>query len=269
MTPTVIRPPGRWPGLGLGEAWRQRQICFVLAKRSLMVRYRQTVIGAAWSLLQPLLLMSVFTVFFGLFARLPSGNLPYPIFYLLGLVPWHMVSKLVNQGSTSVVSNATLVTRVYIPRAYFPTSIALASLFDLALALVPLALLLVIFGIVPGATVVLAPVFIAVAWLAALGLTYWLSALNVAYRDITQLLPFLTQLWMFSSPIIYPVSMVPEAFRTLYYLNLVVTGLRWSIAGAPAPEPEAWALGLSVTAVLFVSGYLFFRHREPRFADVI
>lgn len=269
---TIIRPPSRWPGLGLDELWRLRAICFVLAKRNLMVRYRQTLVGAGWSVIQPLMLMALFTIFFGLLARMPSNGLPYPVFFFLGLVPWQMTAKILTEGSTSVVANAALVTRVYFPRAYFPTAVALASLVDLALAGVALAALLVLFGVVPGALVLLTPVLMGIAWLAALGVAFWLSALNVAYRDITQMLPFLAQLWMFASPIIYPSSIIPEPVRTLYFLNpmaLVIEGFRWVVAGTPAPSLGAWILGTTVALTLVVSGYLFFRQRERMFADVV
>jgi lipopolysaccharide transport system permease protein len=256
----------------LGEFWRFRAICLVLAKRNLMVRYRQTAVGASWSLFQPIMLMALFTVFFGFLARMPSGGLPYPVFFFIGLLPWQMVAKLVTEGSASVVANSTLVTRVYFPRAYFPTSVALASLVDLALGTVALAILLVIFGIVPGPALVAAPIFIAIAWTAGLGVAFWLSALNVAYRDVTQMLPFLAQLWMFGSPIIYPATLVPSAYQTLYFLNpmaLVIEGLRWAVAGTPAPPAAAWLLGTSMAISLLVSGYLFFRQRESMFADLV
>ena len=269
---TTIRPPSRTPGLGLAEFWRLLPICLVLTKRNLMVRYRQTLVGAAWALLQPLLLMAVFTVFFGLLARIPSEHLPYPVFFLIGLVPWQMASKILTEGSTSVVNNAVLVTRVYLPRAYFPTSVALASLVDLVLATFALAILLGLYGIIPGPLVLLAPLFFAIAWLTSLGIAYWLSALNVAFRDITQLLPFLAQLWMFASPIIYPSSLVPEAYRLIYFLNplaLVIEGLRWSVSGAAPPPLDAWVVSSAVALILFVTGYMFFRQREATFSDVI
>lgn len=150
-----IKPPAAWPGLGLAELWRMRSICTVLVRRNLMVRYRQTVVGAAWTIPQPIALMAVFTIFFGLFARMPSGDLPYPVFFFLGLWPFYMASKILSEGSTSVVNNSALVTRVYIPRVYFPLSVALASLVDLAFGTVALVILLALFGIVPGAAVVL------------------------------------------------------------------------------------------------------------------
>src|SRR3954454_16764924 len=269
---TVIEPPKRWPSLDLAELWRLRRICFVLARRNLMVRYRQTAIGAGWSLLQPLLLMTVFTVFFGLLGRGVTEGLPFPVFYLLGLVPYQMVSKMLNEGSVSVVANGTLLTRVYLPRVYFPTSVALAVLVDFALSLVAVAALLLLYQIVPGPTIVFAPLLVAVAWIAGVGISCWLSALNVAYRDVAQLIPFLTQLLMFVSPVIYPSSIIPEPYRTLYFLNpfaLVVEGFRWALANAPAPPLYAWVLGPLVAVILLVTGYVFFKKREPTFADYV
>jgi lipopolysaccharide transport system permease protein len=269
---TVVLPPGSQPGLGLRELWRYRSICLVLAKRNLMVRYRQTIIGISWSLIQPIALMLLFTVFFGLLARVPTNSLAFPVFFYLGLMPFQMVTKILNEGSASVTSNASLVTRVYLPRAYFPISVALASLVDLLLSSVALAILLVIYQVVPGPQVAAVPLLVGIAWITALGVAFWLSALNVAFRDITQLLPFLSQLWMFGSPIIYPSSLIPEAFRLLYFLNpiaLVVEGFRWAIANGPAPPVEAWLAGGAMAVLLLVSGYLFFRRREPYFADII
>ncbi|MDP8904244.1 MAG: ABC transporter permease [Chloroflexota bacterium] len=271
-TATIIRPSGRWPGLGLAEFWGLRRICLVLARRDLMVRYRQTLIGSAWAIVQPVLLMIVFSIFFGLLGRLPSAGLPYPVFFLLGLVPWQMVAKILNQGSASVTANAALVTRVYFPRTYFPVSVALASLVDLALASIALAVILLAFGVMPGVAIVVLPIFVAIAWMTALGVAFWLSAINVTYRDIVQLLPFLTQVWMFSSPIIYPATLVPAPYHVIYFLNplaLVVSGFRWAIGGAPAPPAEAWLLGSVVSAAVLASGYIFFRRREATFADVL
>ncbi|HUG48511.1 MAG TPA: ABC transporter permease [Candidatus Limnocylindria bacterium] len=272
LRPTVIRPPGRWPGLGLGELWRQRSICLVLAKRNLKVRYRQTLLGAGWAVLQPMILMLVFTVFFGLLARLPSDGLPYPVFFFTALAIWQVAAKVLNEGSASVVANAALVNRVYFPRTYFPVSVALASLVDLAFNGLALAILLLAFGYAPSLPLIVVPVLVALMYATSLGVAFWLSAINVAFRDVAVLLAFVTQLWFFSTPIIYPASIIPEQYEALYYLNpmaLVVTALRWALVGAPAPPLEAWPLGIGVVALLLVSGYLFFRQREQTFSDVI
>jgi lipopolysaccharide transport system permease protein len=269
---TTIRPPARWPGLGLTEAWRFRSICFVLVRRTLKVRYRQTFLGAAWTVLQPILLMLVFTVFFGLLAKTPSQGLPHPVFYFLGLLPWQIIARALAEGSASVVANAGLINKVYFPRVYFPAAAALSSLVDFLFGLVALVVLLFIFRITPGWQVLVVPVLVAVALSAGLGISLWLSALNAAYRDVAQLLPSLTQMWFFATPIIYPSAIVPKEFQTLYYLNpmaLVVDGFRWAFAGTAAPPPIAWELGIAVAALFLVSGYLFFRHRDPTFADVV
>jgi lipopolysaccharide transport system permease protein len=237
-----------------------------------MVRYRQTLMGVAWAVLQPVLLMTVFTIFFGILGRMPSNGLPYPAFFLMGLVPWQMVAKILNQGSASVTANAALVTRVYFPRTFFPASVAISSLVDFAASGAALLAVLLLFGVIPTTAVIVLPLLIVVAWILGLGLAFWLSAINVAYRDVTQLLPFLTQLGMFASPIIYPVSIVPPTLQWLYFLNpmaLVVTGFRWSLGGADAPPLEAWLLGTSVATLIFVTGFVFFRQREPTFADML
>jgi lipopolysaccharide transport system permease protein len=270
--PTLIQPPSRWPGLGLAELWRLRGICLVLVRRNLMVRYRQTLVGATWAVLQPVLLMAVFTVFFGLFARYPSQGVPFAAFFLSGLVIWQVAAKILNEGSASVVANSALVNRVYLPRAFFPASVALASLVDLCFGLIALAVVLAITGVAPQPAALLAPVFIAIAMAASLGVALFLSALNVAYRDVTQLLPFLSQLWLFGSPIIYPSTIVPDSFRWLYDLNpmvLVVNGFRWGFTGTPAPDLLNWSEGVVMAALLLVTGYLFFRRREPTFADTV
>jgi ABC-type polysaccharide/polyol phosphate export systems, permease component len=269
---TVIRPPTRWPTLALHELWRYRSICMVLVRRSLMVRYRQTAVGATWAMLQPLLLMLVFTVFFGILANVQSEGIPYAVFVMIGLTIWQVVGKVLNEGSLSVVANGELVKKIYFPRVYFPIASALGSLVDLAFGFLALGGLLVIFRIVPGWTIVLVPVLVTIALAAVIGVSLWLAALNVTYRDIAQLLPFLTQVWMFTSPIFYSSSIIPAEFRPLYWLNpmvIAVDGLRWAIAGTSAPPIEEWIIGIVVAAILLCSGYVFFRQREPGFSDTV
>jgi lipopolysaccharide transport system permease protein len=235
-----------------------------------MARYRQTFLGAAWTVLQPLMLVLVFTVFFGLFGRAPSQGIPHPVFYYLGLLPWQVVARILNEGSASVVANASLVNRVYFPRAFLPGATIISALVDLMFGLLALAALLVAFAIVPRAAIVVLPILVAVAVAAALGVALWLSALNATYRDVAQLLPSLVQIWFFSSPIIYPSEIIPLQFRALYYVNptaLVIDGFRNAFTGTPAPPPEAWLVGCVTAVSLLVSGYLFFRKREPTFAD--
>ena len=268
---TLIHPPGRWPGLGLRELWSSRSIALVLAKRSLKVRYRQTLIGAGWVILQPLLLMLVFTAFFGIMVRVPQQGAPYPVFVFIGLLAWNELTKIISEGSSSVVANRALVLKVYFPRGHFPISVAMATVVDMLFGIAVLGVLLAIFGVVPGAQIVTVPFFFLIGTAAALGATFWLAALYVSYRDVAQLLPFLIQVWFFLTPIIYPSSIVPEPFRTIYFLNpmaTVIEGLRWAFAGLPAPPIEALIIGPTVAILLLVSGYLFFRYREPYFPDV-
>ena len=244
----------------------------VLVRRSIMVRYRQTVVGASWAILQPLLLMLVFTIFFGVLSKVPSEGLPYAVFVLIGLTIWQVVGKVLNEGSLSVVANGGLVTRIYFPRSYFPFASAIGSLVDLAFGFAVLAVLLLYFGIPLQLTVLFVPFFVALALVAVTGVSLWLSALNVDYRDVAQLLPFITQLWLFTSPIIYSSSIIPTEFQPLYWLNpmaLVVDGLRWSIAGTFLPPTPEWIEGVVVTAIVFCGGYLFFRQREPGFPDAV
>ena len=269
---TVITPPTRWPKLGLSELWRYRSICMVLVRRSLMVRYRQTVVGVAWAVLQPVLLMIVFTIFFGILVKVQSEGVPYAVFVMIGLTIWQIVGKVLNEGSLSVVANSGLLSKIYFPRVYFPIASALGSLVDLAFGFLALGVLLVIFQILPGWPIVLVPLLIAIALAAVTGVSFWLSSLNVAYRDVAQLLPFITQLWMFTSPILYAGSIIPAQFRPLYWLNpmaISVDGLRWAIAGTAAPPIQEWVEGIAVAALLLCTGYLFFRQREPSFADTV
>jgi len=268
----VITPPRRWPGLALGELWRLRSIAFVLARRSLMVRYRQTVIGAAWVLAQPLTMMLVFTVFFGILTNVNTQGVPYPVFVYIGLMIWMIVSRVLSEGTTSIVANASLLSKIYFPRAYFPIGVALGSLVDFLFGIAVLILLLLYFHVSITIGIVAVPFLTAVALAAVLGVGFWLSALNTEYRDVAQLLPFLTQLWFFITPIIYSSAVVPEPWRSFYWLNpmaVVVEGFRWAFSGSEVPSPEAWITGTVVSVVLLVTGYVFFRSREPSFPDVV
>lgn len=268
----TIRPPGGWAGWGLGEMWRTRSIAQVLARRSLMVRYRQTAVGATWVVLQPVLMMAVFTVFLGIFAGVGSGDIPYPVFVYTALLLWGAVSKTVAEGTGSLIANGGLLRELWFPRVHCPLSIVLASLVDLLVACVPLAVLLLLSGIVPGPALLAAPLFLALGYAAALGVTLWLSALNVAWRDVGHLLPFLLQVWFFTSPVVYPSSIVPPELRVLHGLNPLVgaiDGFRWSVLDAPPPDPAVLAVGILVAAAVLLSGYVFFRLREPGFADLV
>jgi lipopolysaccharide transport system permease protein len=270
--PTIIAAPGRWPDPGLRELWRHRSIAVVLARRNLNVRYRQTILGVAWVLIQPLSLMLVFSIFFGWLGGDAYYGIPFPVFFLTALTLWLPAMKVVTEGTASLLANAQLVTRVYVPRALIPASVAVASMIDLIFLLISLAVTLALFLIPPSPALLAVPFLVLVAYATGLGVSYWFSALNVAYRDVQVGLPFIDRIWFFSSPILYPAEIVPEAFQPIYFLNpmaLVIEGARWAFAGAPPPPPIAWVEGTGVAALLLVTGYLFFRRREPMFADVL
>jgi lipopolysaccharide transport system permease protein len=267
---TIIQPPPRRPTLGLAELWRYRSIVAVLTRRNLMVRYRQTLIGVGWVLVQPLALMLVFTVFFGLIGRVGHPGVPYPIFFLCGLWIWLPMMKVINEGTVSLITNLQLVTRIYVPRALIPLSVAASTLVDVVFLFIALEVVLLFFGYFPTERLVALPVIVAVGYVTVLGITYLLAALNTRYRDAQLLLPFLIQLWFFITPIVYPASWIPPAWEPVYYLNpmaLVVTGSRWIFADMPPPPEFAWPLATLVSALSLIGGYLYFRHREPTFAD--
>jgi len=269
---TVICPPGRWPGLAVAETWRLRRVCLVLAQRLLKVRYRQAAVGIAWALIQPILLMLAFTVFFGFFARVPSEGVAYPVFFFSGLVLWQVTAKLLSEGSQSLIANSVLVTRIYFPRVYLPGAVALSSMVDFFFNFIALVLLLVFYGYGPRLAMLALPVILLIVYAASLGLTLWFSALNVAYRDVTVLVPFITQVGFFLSPVIYPATIVPPALQAIYYLNpmaLAITAFRWAMLGTPNAPLEGWIAGTAMAFFLLASGYLFFRRREGTFADVI
>lgn len=235
-----------------------------------MVRYRHRILGAAWVLFQPLALMVVFTLFFGLMARMPSDGLPYAVFVLTGLLAWGNVSKILAEGSSSLANNSVLITRVYFPRAYLPMAVVIASLIDILVDAVALVGLMLYHSILPTAAIVAVPFLLLIGVAAALGVTFVLASLQAAYRDVANFVPFLTQLWFFLTPIIYPSSIVPAEIRIYFWLNpmaLVVEGLRWALAGTPAPPVEAWVIGSVMAFLILAAGYLFFRRREPTIAD--
>ena len=271
---TVRRAPGRWPGLGLGELWRFREVCVVLAKRNLKVRYRQTLLGAAWAIIQPLTLMIAMTIFFGIIGRMPrQGDLPFPVFFLPAIVIWHASSRLLAQATVSVVQNKALIEKVYFPRAYFPFAATLVAAVDLFFGLLALAGILVIYQVIPSWTLLTSFIFFAIAFATMLGVGLWLSALNARYRDVGQFQPFLSQVWFYASPVIYPAAFVPEPYYIWYFLNPIafaITGFRWAVSAEyPPPPPEAWLISPLVALGLLVSGYIAFRLREPTLDDVL
>jgi len=259
--------------LNLVELWEYRELLYFLTWRDIKVRYKQTALGAAWAVIQPLGMMLVFTIFFGRLIGVPSDGLPYPIFAYTALLPWQLFSRALTDASTSLVVNEHLITKVYFPRLLVPVSAVLASLVDFAIAFVLLLGMMVFYGIVPTGAVILLPLFILLALITALGIGFWLSALNAQYRDVRYALPFLTQFWLFATPVVYPASLVPEPWRLLYSLNPmtgVVEGFRWALLGKSGP-PDAMMMAVSAITVLaiFVGGLYYFSRVEDTLADVV
>jgi len=272
--PTIIIEPSRgWVSLKLRELWEYRELLYFLTWRDVKVRYKQTVLGAAWAIIQPFFTMVVFSLFFGKLAKVPSDGIPYPIFSFAALVPWTFFANGLSQSSNSLVGSANLIKKVYFPRLVVPISGVLGGLPDFALSFLVLIGMMVYYGLYPTAVSVLwLPVFLLLALVTALGVGLWLAALNVEYRDIRYIVPFLTQFWLFATPIAYPASLLSEPWRTVYGLNPmvgVVEGFRWALLGrGQAPGPMVAVSGLAALAIL-VTGAYYFRRMEKNFADVV
>lgn len=271
-TVTVIRPKRGRALVDWRELWTYRDLVYMLTWRDIKVRYKQTVLGAAWAVLQPLLTMVVFSIFFGRLAGISSGDVPYPVFTFAALVPWTFFANSVTQASNSLVQQEALLTKVYFPRVIVPLAAVLAGLVDVTIAFVVLVGLLLAYGIVPTAAVLTLPLLVLFAASTAFAVGLWLSALNVRYRDVRYTLPFIVQVWLFASPVAYPTSLVPETWQPLYALNPmvgVIDGFRWALLGdVPAP-----GIGLLVSALvvlaLLIGGLAYFRRVERSFADAV
>lgn len=267
-----IRPSAGWRALDFGELWQYRDLMYFLAWRDVKVRYKQTALGVAWAILQPLAAMVVFTVFLGALVHVPSDGLPYALFAYVGLLPWTFFANAAAGASSSLVANTNLVAKVYFPRLAIPIAAVLAGLVDLGIGLVLLIGLLLFFGVSPGAGLLLLPVFVGLTVLTALAVGIWLSALDVQYRDVRYAIPFLIQVWLFATPVVYPASVVPEQYRPLYGLNPmagVVEAFRWALLGRNDFPGPILAVSTLVLAVVLVTGLFYFRRMERSFADVI
>jgi lipopolysaccharide transport system permease protein len=268
---TIVDPSTGWAALRLGDLWTYRELLFFLVWRDVKVRYKQTALGVAWAVLQPLLTMFVFSLFFGRLARMASDGLPYPVFNLAGLVPWTFFAFGLNEAATSVVGSRHLITKVYFPRLAIPLATVLAGLVDFAIAFLLLLLVMTWYGIVPGLEALVVIPLVLLAFVTALGVGLWLAALNVQYRDVRYVLPFLTQLWLFATPIVYPSSLVPPAWRPVYGLNPmvgVVDGFRWALLGSAPPGPIL-AVSTCAALALALGGIFYFRRMERAFADIV
>lgn len=268
----VIEPSRGWVGLKLRELWEYRELVYFLVWRDVKVRYKQTVLGALWAIIQPLFSMLVFTIVFGRLAKMPSDGIPYPLFSYAALLPWNYFAQGLSSSSDSLVGSANLIRKVYFPRLAIPIAAVCGGVVDFLIAFSVLLLMMAWFGVAPTANVVWLPLFLLLALVTALGVGLWLSALNVQYRDVKYTVPFLVQFWMYATPIVYPSSLLPEPWKTLYGLNPmagVVEGFRWALLGVKTPPgPMLW-LSAAAAVLLLISGAYFFRRMEKTFADVV
>lgn len=275
---TVIKPSRGWISLGLKEVWEYRELLYFLVWRDVKVRYKQTALGAAWAILQPVMTMLVFTVFFGGLAKIGSDGLPYPIFSYAGLLPWTLFAEGVTKSSGSLVASSNLIKKVYFPRLIVPASSILAGVLDFAIAFVVLIGMMAYYGIWPSAAVVYLPLLLLLVLAIGLGVGIWLSALNVEYRDVRYVVPFFIQIWLFVTPVIYPASKVVAKLEArglpawLYGLNPmagVVEGFRWALLGRTGVPTSLILASTAVTVLLVVSGAFYFRRMEKSFADLV
>jgi lipopolysaccharide transport system permease protein len=268
----VIRPSRGWVSFKLREVWEYRELLYFLVWRDVKIRYKQTFFGVAWAVIQPLLAMVVFTVFFGELARLPSEGVPYPLFAFCALLPWQLFANSMNSSASSIVASQSLIKRVYFPRLIVPTASVLEGLPDFCIAFLVLLGMMAYYGVAPTANIVFLPLLLLLALLTALAVGLWLSAINVQYRDVRYTLPFLTQIWLFATPIAYSSSLVPEEWRALYGLNPmagVVDGFRWALLGREsAPGPMIF-VSAAVVLLVLVGGLAYFRRMERSFADIL
>lgn len=268
----TIAPSRTWLPLDLGELWQYRELLYFLVWREVKVRYKQTALGIAWAVIQPFFTMVVFSVFFGRFGKMPSDGLPYPIFAYCALLPWQLFAFALTESSNSVVANQRLITKVYFPRLIIPIAAIGVGLTDFAIALTLLAGMMVYYGIVPHAGFWTVPFWALFAVAAALAAGLWLSALNVRYRDIRYTLTFLTQIWLFATPVAYPASIVPAHWRPLYALNPmvgVVEGFRWALLGSAQAPGIMTVISAGVVCLTLIGGLFYFRRTERTFADVV
>jgi lipopolysaccharide transport system permease protein len=275
MHPTLVLEIGPHRGLralDLPSLWRYRELLYFLVLRELKVRYKQAILGAAWAVIQPVFAATIFTIVFGMFAHLPSDGLPYVLFAFAGVIPWTYFAEALRRSSTGLVEDSELIRKIYFPRLVLPVAAVIAPLADFLISLAVLVVLMIWYRVSPTPHLLLLPPFIAMNVGLALAFGLWLGPLNVRYRDVKHILPFLIQVWMYASPVVYPLSMVPERWRLLYSLNPmvgIIEGFRWTLLGTTAPDATAMALTTALTVVLLVSGVMFFKRAERSFADVI
>ena len=258
--------------LELAELWQYRELLYFLVWRDIKVRYKQTALGAAWAVMQPLFMMVVFSLFFGRLAKVPSDGIPYPVFTFCALIPWQLFANALTESSNSLIGNQNLITKVYFARLVIPIAAVLSGLLDFLIAFTILLGMMLYYGMVPGWPIVALPAFILLAILTALAVGLWLSALNVQFRDVRYTMNFLVQFWLFATPVAYPSSIVPEQWRALYGINPmvgVVEGFRWALLGKSQPPGAMLWVSVLVVSALLVGGLYYFRRMEQEFADIV
>ena len=272
LTERRIEPSGGWTALNLSEVWTNRELLYFLTWRDIRVRYKQTLLGAAWAILQPLATMVIFSIVFGRLGKIPSDGVPYPIFAFTALVPWSFFAYSLTQSSNSLVASAALLKKVYFPRLLIPLASIFSGFVDFVIAFTVLMGLMLFYGITPTPNIVFLPLFVALAMTSAASVGLLLSAINVRYRDVRYTIPFLTQLWLFATPIAYPSTLVPEKWRALYGLNPmagVVEGFRWSLLGTDTQPGAQILVSVAVTVLLLLLSLVYFRRAERDFADIV
>jgi lipopolysaccharide transport system permease protein len=267
----IIRPPRKWVPVDLRELWAYRELVTSFTLRDIKLRYKQTGLGIAWAVLQPLLTMVIFTVFFGGLAKIPSDGVPYPLFVLAALLPWTLFADGLTRSTTSMVQNSNIMTKVYFPRLIMPLSSIISPLVDFAVSFIILLAMMVYYGYAPTLNIIFLPLFLLLVLATSFGVGLWLSALNVKYRDFQYTVPFLIQIWMFASPVVYSTSLVPASLRVWYGLNPmagVIEGFRWALLGSGAPSAMV-LVSVGMVIVLLVSGMFYFRRMEQYYADIV
>ncbi|ACL17471.1 ABC transporter permease [Methanosphaerula palustris] len=267
----IIRPPRKWVPIDFQEIWAYRELLYFFTWRDVKIRYKQTGLGFAWAIIQPLFTMLIFTLIFGGFAHIPSDGIPYPLFSYAALLPWTLFAEGMTRSTNSMVVNAPIMTKVYFPRLLMPISGIMSPLVDFCIAFLIMIAMMFYYGFMPTLNVVFLPLFLLLAIGTSLGVGLWLSALNVQYRDFQYTVPFLIQIWMYASPVVYPASMLPESLRVLYGLNPmagVIEGFRWALLGSTPPSAMI-LVSVGVVVVLLVSGLFYFKKMEQYFADLV
>jgi lipopolysaccharide transport system permease protein len=267
-----IEPSKAWKPVKLIELFEYRELLFFLIWRDIKVRYKQTILGMAWAIVQPFFTMIVFSVFFGRLARIPSDGIPYPVFSFAALVPWTFFANGLSQGSNSLVASSGLIKKIYFPRLVIPIATVLSGAVDFVLAFLMLIALMLHYGFVPTVNILWLPLFLSLAFITSLGVSLWFSAMNVQFRDVRYIIPFLTQLWLFATPIAYPSSLLPGAWRTIYGINPmvgVVEGFRWALLNTDTAPGPIVIVSVVVSLAILIGGAYYFRHMEKTFSDVM